>query len=125
MKINYHGIEYYVYWKFLRYEPYHDLDQTGKVITIPRKEYTECYIERSGIPLGIQIVTRATKTPPDQFNKEIGRKLSFARALLLLFPDKESRKFFWQCYFEFTRQYDKRDTYILLAIMNNNFAEVL
>jgi len=125
MKINYNGIEYSIYWKFLRYEPYKDFNhKTSKEIFVPQNEYTECYIE--SLTKGIQIISRATKTPPDQFNKEIGRKLSFTRALQLLFPDrKEARKFFWHCYFEFTNQHDKLDDLTFVARMNNNFSEIL
>lgn len=37
----------------------------------------------------------------DVFNKNIGRKISFARALNTLFPDsKENRSIAWQAYFD-------------------------
>lgn len=97
MKVKYNGIVYEVYWKYRRYDSYHDHDSRGRIIAIPQSEYTECHIE--SLSNGVSIIELAEKSPQDQFNKEIGRKISLTRALKQLFPeDKKARRYFWLRY---------------------------
>lgn len=98
MKVHYQGIDYNVYWKYLRYAPHKDFDKNGKSTIVPQKEYTECWV--TNLLLDITIVRRAIKHKNDKFCKEVGRKMSLTRALETLFPNnKEARKTFWIEYF--------------------------
>lgn len=97
MLIEYEGIKYHLWWKYRRYDSYHDHDKNGKIIAIPQSEYTECHIE--SLENGIQIISIAKKAPQDQFCKEIGRKLALARVLKKAFPtDNVARALFWANY---------------------------
>lgn len=109
MKILYEGIEYHIWFNYIRpNKSNHNI------------EFTECWIE--SLENGIQVEGLARKAPGDQFVKEIGRKLSFSRALSKLFPNNApksdgfvARNIFWHCYFASTNQNEKIYDLTLLA----------
>lgn len=122
MKILYKGIEYTVYWKYERcpFCFHNGINKNFKHVCV---DATSCFIEN--LEKGIQVVRLTMRIPPDIYNKEFGRKLSFKRTLeALVLNDKEGRKFFGHWYFEFTNQRDKVDDITLVARMNNRFAEI-
>src|SRR5438034_423772 len=96
MRIEFCGVTYEVYWKYLR----------NKDLLLPeyKAEFTECHIE--ALLNGANIITTARKAPQDSFNKEVGRKISLDRALKQLFPNnKYARSRFWRIYFDRTNSH--------------------
>lgn len=87
MKIVIDSVEFQISWK-------HNNNGQGQ------RSSTQCIIKRSNSPLEVHIGT-STCHPKDNFNKKIGRKVSFAHAVSS-FPDKNTRRRFWEAYLHLT-----------------------
>lgn len=82
MKLTYNNTDYWVSWQHIT--------EVSK--------YTACNITTEGF--NVVAIGIANCNLNDRYVKEIGRKISFQRALANLFPnDKDARKYFWNAYF--------------------------
>ena len=91
------GVEYWVSFYHENYTNHDDITQSTL------SSYTKCKIENKTNPEFIQDGI-AVLRKGDRFYKDYGRKLAMKRAMNNLGLNKETRKLFWNTYFEYTNK---------------------